>query len=357
MKNISYIVLLCPSLLAAEISWFSGLQQADVSAELLSSDDIEVQSYRVAYLGTEGPWTIDASLGLNRYSLDYVPVLFGTNTNLQENAYNANLGLTRKWNDHWQSGVTLGFYEGFSEYRSIWIAEFYRQFFGSFPEYASTDPSGAAFGASTTWNYLPGTGLAEFSLRLARDHIAPGWEFNPELGVPTAGNDELNSLTGILRIEQALNGWLKTELALSARSLTDRETRYSVRNSWAAAAGPVGIRLTGGYTEEAPAFDAFYGSALIEWNISAKWNVFVGYRAYNDSGEIEATGFNAQAPGLDSTEIFAGVLWDRGDLSVSGTVGYLETDYAELSEDNRFFGNLYRDRDWLTLRLAASYSF
>lgn len=341
----------------SQVSWFSGLQQSTASAELLSSDDITIQAYRIAYSGSEGPWTLEAALGMSQYTLDYAPVLFGSKTHLEEETYDASIALTKKWNPAWQSTINLGSYEGYSEYRSIWISEFYRQFFGSFPEYQSTDPSGISVGASTTWNYQPGVGLAEFSLMLGRDQIAPGWEFNPELGVPVAGNDELDSVTSSLRWEQAVNPWLKTEVALSARSISDRDPRYSIRHSWAAASGPVGVRLTGGISDEAPSFDAYHGSAVIEWNVDARWNVFAGYRAYSDSGEIESSGFNAQAPGLNSTELFAGVRWERGDLNISGSVGYLQTDYDELSEDNKFFGNLYRDRDWLTVRLAASFTF
>ena len=50
-------------------------------------------------------------------------------------------------------------------------------------------------------------------------------------------------------------------------------------------------------------------------------------------------------------------LWDRGDLALSGGIGFLDTDYDALSADNQFFGNLYRDREWWTFRLAASFTF
>ena len=125
----------------------------------------------------------------------------------------------------------------------------------------------------------------------------------------------------------------------------------------AAAAGPLGFRLTGGYTGESPSFEAFYGSALVEWNFLPQWSVHTGYRIYQDNGEIESSGFNALAPGLDSNELFAGIKWDRGDFAISANIGFLETNYEPLSEDNEFFGNLYKDRDWVTFRLAASFQF
>jgi hypothetical protein len=38
-------------------------------------------------------------------------------------------------------------------------------------------------------------------------------------------------------------------------------------------------------------------------------------------------------------------------------VGLYETDYAEADEDNRFFADLYKDRDFILGRLAISKTF
>ena len=158
-------------------------------------------------------------------------------------------------------------------------------------------------------------------------------------------------------MEQALNGWLKTDAAIALRHITDRKTRVSLNHSWVAAAGPLAFRLSGGYSEEPPSFDSSYVSALVEWTFLPHWSANVGYRIYQDSGEIASSGFDALAPPVRSTEIFGGLAWDHGDFAVSAGVGLLATDYDALSEDNEFFGNLYRDRDWLTFRLAASHRF
>ncbi len=357
MKITITLLLVCPSVLFAEDWWFSGQQKIEATGESLSASDISVESYRLAYSGEEGSWTFDLGLGVNHYRLDYEPVLFGDSVSLGEETWQTDIALTREWNKEWDSTLRFRAYKGFADYRSIWTAEFYRQFFGAFDSYQAPDPHGLAVGASTVWNYLPGSGKAAFNVDFGRDEIAPGWSFNPFLGEPEADRDTLNSLSGSLRVEQALNGWLKSEIALSMREISGRDPRFGIRNTWAAAAGPVAFRLTGGYSEESPAFDAFYGSAMVEWNFVPQWTLNAGYRSYEDSGEIEATGFNAQAPALDSSEIFAGVLWDRGDLAISGSVGFLDTDYAALSADNEFFGNLYRDREWWTFRLAATFRF
>lgn len=38
-------------------------------------------------------------------------------------------------------------------------------------------------------------------------------------------------------------------------------------------------------------------------------------------------------------------------------MGLYETDYAEADEDNRFFADLYKDRDFILGRLAISKTF
>lgn len=357
MKTLTLVLLFFPSLAVAADFGLSGPQEAKATGEAISSSDIKIQFYQLSYSGTEGPWKLEAGIGWNEYDLDYSPVLFGSDETLGEETAQFNLGVTCQWNPEWSGTLSFRAYDGFADYRSIWIAEFYQQFFGGFEEYYSPDPHGHSFGTSVKWDYLPGAGSAVLSLDFGRDEIAPGWSFNSELGKPEADREVLDTVSGSLRVEQALNGWLKTEAELTIRQTTDRDARFGLRNSWAAAAGPFGFRLSGGYTEESPSFDALYGTALVEWKFLPQWSAHVGYRIYQDSGEIQASGFNALAPPVDSTEIFTGLLWDRGDLAISGGVGLLDSDYDPLSEDNEFFGNLYRDREWWTFRLAASFNF
>ena len=357
MKTLVHFLLLAGSVVSAAELGFSGPQEIEVTAEALSADDIAIQSYRASYSGTEGPWTVEAGIGFIQYRETYVPVLFGTTEKLDEETLQADLTFTRKFNEQWSASLLVSAYDGFSDYRSIWISEYYRQLFGAFPDYHGPDPHGQSIGAKARWDYLPGTGRAELSFNFGRDEIAPGWGFNSAIGKPEPGVESLSTAGGGARVEQALNGWLKTDAAIALRHITDRKTRVSLNHSWVAAAGPLAFRLSGGYSEEPPSFDSSYVSALVEWTFLPHWSANVGYRIYQDSGEIASSGFDALAPPVRSTEIFGGLAWDHGDFAVSAGVGLLATDYDALSEDNEFFGNLYRDRDWLTFRLAASHRF
>lgn len=339
--------------------WFKGAQEMTGTVEAMTSGDLSVQGYQFNHTGTQGKWTLAAGLGVVAYQLDYAPGPTGGEFgNLSEATGQYSLGLTHEWNNHWSSTVNAGFYDGFSEYRSIWITEYYRQEFIGFPDgYQTPDPHGESIGASVEWDYLPGTGSAEFSIRYAHDEIAPGWSFDPFVGSPVPGASSLNTVSGNLRAEHALTGWLEAQTEVSLRKVTDRDPRIGISHGWAASVGPVDFRISGGYADEEPRYDALYGSAIVEWMFLPQWSFYTGYRLYSDSGEIQASGFNASAPALRSSEIFGGVVWDRGDLAVSAGIGFLKSDYEALGEDNIFFENLYRDRDWKTFRLSAAFKF
>lgn len=359
-KQLTFLFFLSGLSASAEtnVPWFSGVQKLEASSEFLAADDINIDSYLLTYSGTEGPWTLGASVGFLKYQVDFVPTIVGEPANLDEDTETFSLKLTREWSKDWSSSLTLGGYQGFSEYRSIWIAEQYRQDFLGFPDdYETPDPFGRSVTATTIWNYAPGAGSAAFSLTYGRDVIAPGWSFDPNIFQVVAADDTLETFSANLRVDHALNGWLKTALDATATQVSDRDPRFSISNTWAATYRQVGLRLNGGYTEEAPGFSATFGSAILEWNFHPQWSVYAGYRIYEDSGEIQASGFNALAPEVASSEFFTGIQWNRGDISASAGIGFLMTDYAEPDANNLFFGNLYRDRDWRTFRLSASYSF
>ena len=356
MKRALILHLLLPALPAAGDAWFPNGRTIETTLEILADDDISVASGRLDFTGADDPWRVEAGVMWNQYSLDYVPVLFGSDESLDESTQLVDLTVSREFAGDWEASLRMRAYDGFAEYRSVWIAEYYRQLFGGFAEYEGPDPHGHALGASLRWEYATG-GSATAFFDIGRDTIAPGWEFDGVTGVPQPGREVLDTLGGGISLEQAINPWLKTNLDVSVRETTDRSARYGVRNEWAAVHGEWALRLGAGYTGESPSFDAWYGDVLCEWNFRPYWYLHAGVRAYTDSGEIESAGFNALAPGLDSSEVFAGLLWDRGDLAIGGGVGFLSTDYADLDANNQFFGNLYRDRDWVTFRVSASLRF
>jgi hypothetical protein len=138
MKALFFPFLFFPCVGHATGTWFTGLQEIESTGEVLAASDILVESYRVDYSGVEGPWTFELGLGWNRYRIDYQPILFGTTERLDEGAWQGDLALTREWSKEWSSTLRFRAYEGFSDYRSLWTSEFYRQF--SAPSAATASP-------------------------------------------------------------------------------------------------------------------------------------------------------------------------------------------------------------------------
>jgi hypothetical protein len=342
--------------IAAE-PWFPGPKEIDLSFESLGSGDIDVRNFTALASGTRDEWTTEASLGVTTYRENYEPVLFGENRTLAEETILADVSLTRRWGREWAGTIGLGAYEGFAEYRSVWIAEYHRQLFGSFPSYQAPDPGGLSVRASSSWADPSGSRALSLEWFYAHDRIAPGWSFDGASGKPRADNDSLDTLGVSLSGEQAINGWLNTRLHLDARDTTGRDLRLGIENAWAATRGDFSLRLAAGYSREDPSFDSSHASAILEWRFMPQWSAHIGYRAYRDTGEIQSSGFNALAPPLHSDEIFGGILWNTGSTAASIGIGFLTADHDPLSEDNEFFGKLYQDRDWLTLRLGFSRRF
>ncbi|MBC8009291.1 MAG: hypothetical protein H7067_04250 [Burkholderiales bacterium] len=329
----------------------------DASGEVLAADDISIQAHKLDFSVTQGDWILDLGLGAGLYDIDYINAVFASSARLEESTVLADIAATRKWGRDWEATAGANVYDGFADYRSVWLAEYYRENWTAFPAYRAPDPRGHAFALSGVWHYTPGAGRLDAGVSFGRDWVVPAWAFDPFVGAPVSSREVLDTFSGRLGAEQALNGWLKTELTASYQSTSERDARFGVTHSWAASAGPFALRISGGYSTEDPAFDAIYGNAAVEWNFLPTWTLTTRYQLYHDTGEIASSAFTASAPALDTRELYFGLLWDRYDIALSLGVGFLEADYDPLSTENSFFGALYRDRDWVNVRAAASFSF
>lgn len=333
---------------------FGGLQRIDLESEAMLSDDIDVWRSAFRYAQDRGGWSIEAGASFTDYSLDYEPfALFGGSpASLDESTWQGDLTFAHEIGDSFEGSLTLSGYDGYSDYRSIWIAEYYRQTF-DFPGsgYYGPDPHGWAVTGGLTWDPHIGTRVG-LDLIYGRDTIAPGWTF----GAP--GNDLLESRTVALRWEQAVNPRLRSELALLYNDVTERDPRYHLQSTWTAAlTDAVTLRAQLGAATEDPDFDALYGGLSLDYQFSTNWSLTCSGRLYDDTGEIESAGFNTAAPGVETAELGASVLYDNGEHALRLGVSFYDTSYDPVDLDNAFFANLYDDRDWWTIRLAYTANF
>lgn len=334
--------------------FFGGIQALDVEGEAMLSSDIDIWRTAARYSQDRGSWSLEAGVSFTDYSIDYEPFarFGGASTKLDESAWQADLTLGRELNETLEATLTYSGYDGYADYRSIWIAEYYRQAF-NFPGsgYHAPDPHGWSLAGGLVWDPEIGTRFG-LDLIFGRDTIAPGWGFR------THGRDLLETRAVAIRWEEAINPRLKSELSLLYSDVTDRDPRVHLQSSWAfILTDDLTLRAQLGGATEDPDFDAYYGGLSLDYQFADAWSCTVGGRYYEDSGEIESAGFNTAAPGIESTELGASVLYDNGTHAVRLGVSYFDTSYDPLDFENSFFANLYQDRDWWTVRLAYTLNF
>ena len=141
--------------------------------------------------------------------------------------------------------------------------------------------------------------------------------------------------------------------------MENREFRTQVQSQFAySLSDRFTLRGQIGASNEEPTFEAIYGGLNLVYELNSNWQFDLGFRYYEDTGEISNTNFNTAAPGVNSTEISCGVLWRKDGLAVRASVALYNTDFDPVTNPaNQVFANLYRDRDFVAARVALSYDF
>lgn len=331
--------------------------------EWVDAEDISLlQSNWMGEFGS-ALWDTSVSFAFADYDLEYVPVSFdfnGQETDLNENnfALSVNTQYQASQQFAWMFGA--GAYDGFTNYRSIWLDEYYRQQYsdlGNAPgaeNYVEADPKGINATVGGRWEYLPATGFAQFNISWLEDDVSPGYE----LDFDGLRRSDLTLATWALNVstENILSRNLRSYLGIRATDTTARSTRYAIDGALYAALGASWIgRLQVGAAREDPQFESVYAGVALESHITDELSWFADFRYYDDSGEIEnALLFTSAAPGLSSKRVGIGVRWIGDVWSARVYLANLETDYDPTRENLDFFQNLYKDRDWTICQVAVS---
>ena len=102
---------------------------------------------------------------------------------------------------------SFGGYDGFQDYRSLWLNEFYRQ---EYPAgYKEAKPRGANIGAGLRWEYAPTTAFAQVDYAWQTDTIAPATRKNRFSRSPAVG--ELDTHTVSVTLENILTPTLRSQ--------------------------------------------------------------------------------------------------------------------------------------------------
>lgn len=313
----------------------------------------------------------DASFSYASFDIDYRPFIgfdpSGFEEDLDEDRFGGQVNLRYAMLDPLTLLAGGGIYDGYPDYRRVWIANRYRQKYDNpdfprIPGYEEPDPKGWNVSAGARWEYLPLKGFAEMKLGYAADQTAPGYEDsqdNMNNYLLLRGREHLQTKSAALSSENVLTSWLRTLNEFALIDTTDRDLRFTYQGSLNVALGPAWVlRSYGGVSTEEPQFDAWFAGSTLEWEPIRSLFLGVTGRYYEDTGEIENSLFTSSAaPPLRSWELGVGVryVWQRASVKVY--VAKFRTDYDPITASTAEFTYLYADRNWGLAQIAWSWQF
>ena len=346
-------------------------QTFEVDSEVAWASDMLLSESTIRYRQSLGGKEWDLSVSYATFDEDYRPnPLVDANPfeeHLHEDRIGGQLQMRLPLAERLTFLSSIGLYEGYLNYRRVWIANRYRQKYGHpdfprVPGYEPPDPKGANVSLGTRWEYLPATGFAEWTLGYARDKTAPGYEDGEDAQGNyklLQGQELLDTWSVKFSSENVLTRRLRALNEFSFAWTTERDMRFTYQGSLNLALGERWVlRGYGGITTEDPQFDAHFFGATLECEVLPGLLLGATGRYYEDTGEIESgLPFTSAAPPLRSWE--AGVSlrysWRRATLKAS--FAPFATDYKRDPLIGPEFFYLYEDRRWSLAQIALSVQF
>jgi len=352
------------TLTLASSSLFAGYERNDFAVEFIDGDDVTLFQSSAFATMTSGKWESNLSVSASEFAVDYVPVSFdflGSEVERREWNYALQLNSRKQQSDSLTLLFSAGAYDGFTNYRSVWLDEYFRQQFSDLPGvqgaevYEQADPKGYNAAAGLRWMYLPATGYAQVLVSHVKDEISPGYEIDFE-GL-RRGNSKLETNAINLSTENILSERMRSLLTLRAAKTTERSWRYGAEAALNLSIGDYWtLRAKAGGATEAPEFDGTYQQLSIERAFGERTSVYLDVGHYEDSGEIEnAFLFSNAAPGVENERAGIGLKTKGKNWNLRLYVALSDTRYDETGSNVDFFGNLYSDRDWTITQIAYSY--
>lgn len=314
----------------------------------------------------------DVALTYSSYREDYEPYrpfdrLLGFAERLHEDRFAGQATLRPKLAESFSLILSGGAYEGFQDYRRVWIDNYYRQQYDNpnFPTippgYTEADPKGWNVAAGFRWEYWPAVGFVEVRAGYNLDVVAPGYVLDVSRPVDplVRGQDRLKTPSLKVAFENVLGSrWrLLNEVQLS--DTTERELRVSWQGSlnFAPAERWV-LRSYAGYTAENPKFEAWWLGTTLEFELARHCTLVGELHYYHDTGEVlDPLVLTSAAPGLDSYSASLGARFSWSRVTLKLSLGPYFTDYEPVTGSSRVFTNLYKDRNWGLAQAVFSVSF
>jgi hypothetical protein len=340
----------------------AGTQTAEFATEFLNTDDVHLSSYSISARHVQRSWEGQITAIHQGYDLTYVPDIFipglFDTAKLTESYWGGQLALKGNLVSNWRWLANAGYYDGFADYKSIWLEEFYRQSFSGLTGYKETDPWGFNTSGGFRWEYLPAAGFVQGEVVYQQDAISPSYD-KPVFEPLIRGLDRIETVSGRLSLENVLTRRLRMQNDFQIIDSTDRDLRFSYQNqvNYAAAEHWTLKGIFGG-TWEAPDFAAYLVDGIVERDWHERWYARVFAHYYADNGLIrDPTIISSAQPSLDTFMVGVGLRYVREQIAVDLAAGPYWTRYGELPANAGDFENLYRDRDWWLVKFGIAYRF
>lgn len=341
--------------------------QIDLNSEALWASGLALTESSGAYRQLGSKTELNLAVSYATIDLDYKPAdfdLISRPVNLSERRLAGQAGIKGKVTTSLSLLASGGVYDGYANYRTLWLNEYYRQYFFGVPGYKTITPGGYNLSGGIRWEYQPAAGFLQLEVLYSRDDVPSGYEVvvrtPPQIGTDLVrSSDRLYTTGARLSLENVLSRRVRLLNEIQIADTTDRDPRFSYQGSmnWAMAEHWV-LRSMLGLSKEEPSFHSYSFGATLEYDWAQKWFVSLFGRYYKDNGEIDnPLLFNVAAPALETFQIGAGFRWQGEHWSAKFVIGPYFTRYASVEADVKPFEKLYRNRDWKLAQASLSYSF
>lgn len=366
-----------PAAPPAWLPWDSPVE-AGAALEWTQASDVRVVAAQLRLAPVPEAHGRGITVSSEHMSIDYTPnpLVDSVGRRLRRTQTNVSAGLTRDWQVGPRDEINAGarYREGYSDFRAIWIDEYYTQQFSGFAAFEKASPR--AFGASAGWARELWEGGTRLEVDYAFDHenIAPGYEriFGPGGGGLERGRDHLDNHQIRVSAEGLADARTRLRGDLFAIKVSERDWRFAAQGqaNW----NPLGdwvLRGSAFYAREstrtqdeedigtAPAADgelwAYGVRAAVEHPLAASWTGGISLLFYRDNGQVENSLFTVTtaAPALLTRSAEVYVRYAKGRHALRLSLAGRADRYAAPRSDIAPFANLYSDRDWL--RVGAAY--
>lgn len=330
------------------------------SSEMAYTADISLRDSEIFARRRDANREFTAFLSAAEIDMDYRSPpqnLLGLDKDLSESKVSGLITLREGLDQRLQWNFSAGFYEGFTDYRSLWLDEYYRQLFSGVPGYQDADVGGVNIGIGGRYEYLEASGLINWSVGWQQDDVSPAYEkiiFGPLI----RGASELETWRFGLGSEHVLTPKLRFKQDAAAINTTNRSWRYTYAAETACAvADDWTLRFRSEGVKEAE-FHSLLGTLLIERDWDARWFAGIALRVYDDNGQIiDPLLVSGAAPALDSYQLQLSLRYSGTQATWRLAIGPYLTRYAQTTAGNVQFAPLYQDRDWLAVQCAWNWRF